>query len=146
MAAQGPFRWTHRVTYAECTVGNHVYYGRYLEWLEAARGEFLRQIGLPLAALQAQDLIFPVVECRLRYLAPARYDEDVHVQVTLTELDRLRVSFAYQVVKADGTSVLEGATRHVCTSSQEKPRRLPEEIRQKLAAHLEETPELETRD
>jgi hypothetical protein len=31
------FRHTHRVTYAECTVGNHIYYARYLDLLEAAK-------------------------------------------------------------------------------------------------------------
>ena len=31
--------YTHRVTYAECTVGNHIYHSRYLDLLEAARGE-----------------------------------------------------------------------------------------------------------
>ena len=40
-----PFRHPHRVTYAECTVGNHIYHSRYLDLLEAARGEFLRSLG-----------------------------------------------------------------------------------------------------
>ena len=39
------FRHTHRVTYAECTVGDHVYHSRYLDLLEAARGEFMRSLG-----------------------------------------------------------------------------------------------------
>ena len=39
-----PFRHPHRVSYAECTVGNHVYHSRYLDWLEAARGEFIRSL------------------------------------------------------------------------------------------------------
>jgi acyl-CoA thioester hydrolase len=65
------YRHTHRVTYAECTVGNHVYYARYLDLLETARGEFFRHLSTPLLELQNQDLIFPVIECRLRYKAPA---------------------------------------------------------------------------
>jgi acyl-CoA thioesterase FadM len=36
---------THRVSYAECTVGNHIYHSRYLDLLEAARGEFIRSLG-----------------------------------------------------------------------------------------------------
>ena len=39
------FRYTHRVTYAECTVGDHIYHSRYLDLLEAARGEFMRASG-----------------------------------------------------------------------------------------------------
>lgn len=34
------FVWNRRVTYADCTVGNHVYYSRYPDFLEEARGEF----------------------------------------------------------------------------------------------------------
>lgn len=56
-----------RVTYAECTVGNHVYYGRYLDYLEEARGEFFRQMGCPLLQWQQAETIFPVIELRLRY-------------------------------------------------------------------------------
>ncbi|EEF57182.1 hypothetical protein Cflav_PD0189, partial [Pedosphaera parvula Ellin514] len=36
------YRHSYRVTYADCTVGNHIYYSRYLNLLEAARGEFFR--------------------------------------------------------------------------------------------------------
>ena len=42
------FRHSHRVTYAECTMGNHIYYARYLDLLEAARGEFFRSLGTTL--------------------------------------------------------------------------------------------------
>ncbi|HEX4645160.1 MAG TPA: acyl-CoA thioesterase, partial [Verrucomicrobiae bacterium] len=57
----------YRVTYADCTLGNHIYYSRYLNLLEAARGEFFRQLGAPLLRLQEAETIFPVIECRLRY-------------------------------------------------------------------------------
>ena len=52
------FRHTHRVSYAECTLGNHVYYSRYLDLLEAARGDFFRQLGSPLLHWQERDVIF----------------------------------------------------------------------------------------
>ncbi len=60
------FRHTHRVSYAECTVGNHVYHSRYLDLLEAARGEFIRSLGPTVLHWQEQDVIFPVIEARLR--------------------------------------------------------------------------------
>src|SRR5581483_1046504 len=75
------FRHAHRVTYAECTLGNHVYYSRYLDLLEAARGEFFRQLGATFQQWQEQDAIFPVVECRLRYKSPARYDDVLSIEV-----------------------------------------------------------------
>lgn len=65
----------YRVTYADCTVGNHIYYGRYLELLEAARGELFRTAGRTFAEWQAAGVIFPVIEVQLRYRAAARYED-----------------------------------------------------------------------
>src|SRR6185369_8232752 len=97
-----PFRHTHRVTYAECTLGNHIYYARYLDLLEAARGEFFRSLGTTFTEWQAQDAIFPVVECHLRYQAPARYDELLNVEVRVTRADGARLNFGYRVAKEGG--------------------------------------------
>ena len=60
------FRHPHRVSYAECTLGNHVYHSRYLDWLEAARGEFIRSLGWTVLQWQERDVIFPVIEARVR--------------------------------------------------------------------------------
>src|SRR5580698_381569 len=100
------FQHEHRVTYAECTAGNHIYYSRYLDLLEAARGEFFRHLGAPLLKLQQQEIIFPVIECRVRYLAPARYDDVLAIEVRPTAVERVRLNFAYRVLKS-GAPVLE---------------------------------------
>lgn len=130
------FHHLHRVTYAECTVGNHIYYARYLDLLEAARGEFFRKSGTALAVWQEQDTIFPVVEVRLRYKAPARYDDVLTVELWLTELGKLRLNFAFRVVNQEHKLILEGETWHVCTSLHEKPKRTPAELVAKLEPFL----------
>lgn len=122
------FRHTHRVTYADCTVGNHVYYARYLDLLEAARGEFARSLGTSFAQWQERDVILPVIECRLRYKAMARYDDLLTIEVWLTTAERVRLNFAYRILNQDGRLLLEGETQHVCTGTNEKPRRLPDEL------------------
>jgi acyl-CoA thioester hydrolase len=127
-----PFRYIHRVVYAECTLGNHIYYARYLDLLEAARGEFFRQLGVPLLQLQEQDTLFPVVECHLRYKAPARYDEVLTIEIWPSLVQGARLNFGSRITKADGTLVLEGETFHVCTGLNEKPKRVPEDLKAKL--------------
>jgi acyl-CoA thioester hydrolase len=126
--AQPPFRHVHRVTYADCTVGNHIYYSRYLDLLEAARGEFFRHLGTPFLKWQEQEIIFPVVECRLRYKAPARYDDILTIEVWPMAVERIRLDFASRIVNQSGALILEAETRHVCSGLDEKPRRLPEEL------------------
>lgn len=122
------FRHTHRVTYSECTVGNHIYYARYLDLLEEARGEFVRATGRTLLQLQAEDFIFPVVEVHLKYKGPARYDDLLTIEVWLTELGKIRINFGYRILNQNETLLVEGETWHVCTGLNEKPKRAPEGV------------------
>ena len=125
---QAPFVYVHRVTYSDCTVGNHVYYSRYLDFLEAARGEFFRHLGATFLDWQQKDVIFPVIECRLQYKSPARYDEVLKIEVWPTAVERIRLDFGSRISNESGGLILEAETRHVCTGLDEKPKRLPEEL------------------
>jgi YbgC/YbaW family acyl-CoA thioester hydrolase len=122
------FSHDHRVTYADCTVGNHVYYSRYLDILEAARGEFFRQLGTALGKWQEQDAIFPVVECHLHYKSPARHDDLLTIELWLTTAERVRLNFAYRILNQNNVLILEAETHHVCTGLNDKPKRLPDEL------------------
>ena len=122
------FVYSHRVTYSECTVGNHVYYGRYLEILEAARGEFFRDLGTTFQQYQEDGFIFPVIELRLQYRGPARYDDVLGVEVWFTMAKGVRLNFGHRITNQDGKAVLSGETWHVCTGLDEKPKRLPEAL------------------
>jgi acyl-CoA thioester hydrolase len=135
-----PFRHTHRVTYAECTVGDHIYHSRYLDLLEAARGEFMRSLGRPVAALQDAGYIFPIIEARLRYKYPARYDDLLAIEVWMTRVERVRLNFGHRVLNQDGKLILEAETFHCCTSLDEKPKRLPPEMTAKLEPFLRRPP------
>lgn len=130
------FSHIHRVTYADCTVGNHVYYARYLDILENARGELFRHLGTTFVQLQEQDFIFPVIECRLRYKAPARYDDVLTIEVWPTAAERMRLNFAYVVTSQVGTKIVEGETQHICTGMNEKLKRMPEDLAAKLQPYL----------
>lgn len=130
------FRHIHRVVYADCTIGNHIYYSRYLDVLEAARGEFFRQSGIPLLDLQAQDTLFPVVECHLRYKAPARYDDILTIELWTTLVQGARLNFGFRILKDEKILILEGETFHVCTGINEKPKRVPEGLMEKLTSFL----------
>ena len=126
------FRHPHRVSYAECTVGNHVYHSRYLDLLEAARGEFIRSLGPTVLHWQEQDVIFPVIEARLRYKSPARYDDLLAIEVWPTLIKRVRLNFGHRILNQNGKLILEAETFHACTGIDEKPKRMPEELGAKL--------------
>jgi acyl-CoA thioester hydrolase len=138
------FCHSYRVVYADCTAGNHVYYARYLEILEAARGEFFRSLGVTSLQWQERDTIFPVIECRLRYKSPARYDDVLTIELRIIEAVRARLNFGYLIKKQGGAVILEGETFHVCTSLDEKPKRLPEELIELLKPYVHTTKDTTT--
>ena len=131
------FRHPHRVSYAECTVGNHVYHSRYLDLLEAARGEFIRSLGPAVLHWQEADVIFPVIEARLRYKSPARYDDLLAIEVWPALVERVRLNFGHRITNQHGKLILEADTFHACTGIDEKPKRMPEELAEKLKPYLQ---------
>src|SRR5882724_655484 len=134
------FRYSHRVTYAECTIGNHIYYARYLDLLEAARGEFFRSLGMTFQQLHESGTVFPVIEARLRYKAAAHYDDVLRIEVWLTELERVRMNFAYRILNEQQKIIIEANTLHACASPDDKLKRVPEELVAKLQGYLAATP------
>ena len=78
-------------------------------------------------------------EGRLRYLAPARYDDLLLIDVWLTVLTRVRLNFGYRVLNQAETAILEASTFHVCTGLDEKPKRLPSDLSILLQPYLTES-------
>jgi YbgC/YbaW family acyl-CoA thioester hydrolase len=134
--SESAFSYQHRVSYADCTLGNHVYYARYLDMLEAARGEFFRTLGVTLLAWQDRGFMLPVVAAHLRYKTLARYDDVLQISVWVTTAAKVRLNFAYRITNQANGVVLEGETLHACMNLEEKPRRLPEELVFLLKPHV----------
>ena len=87
-------------------------------------------------ALQDADYIFPVIEARLAYKAPARYDDRLTIEVWMTLVERVRLNFGHRILNQAGKLILEAETFHCCTSREEKPKRLPPELVEKLQPYL----------
>lgn len=102
-----------RVRYAETDQMGVVYHTNYFVWFEAARGEFCRELGFSVPAMEASGLILPVVEAQARYKRPARYDDWIRVETVLAELKKYSVTFKYRALNDDDDLLLvEGSTRH----------------------------------
>ena len=104
--------------------------------LEEARGEFFRHIGYPLLGLQEAGMAFPVIGLQITYKGAARYDDMLTLEVFLSELGGIRLTFGFRILNAGGNLLAEGETRHVCASTDEKPKRLPKELAEKLQPFL----------
>jgi acyl-CoA thioester hydrolase len=131
------FQHTHRVVYAECTLGNHVYFARYLDILEAARGEFFRQLGCSFLQLQQAGVSFPVVGLNISYKGPARYDDLLTIELRVIQLSGVRLNFGFRILHAGGDALVEGEMRQVCVDQSEKPRRVAPDLAERLRPFLD---------
>jgi acyl-CoA thioester hydrolase len=134
--AEQVFTHTRRVTYSECTIGNHVYYSRYLDLMEEARGEFFRALGMTFQQLHDAGTIFPVIEASIRYKAAARYDDVLRIEITMAEVARVRLIFRYRILNQRDELLVTATTSHACAGTDDKLKRVPEELTAKLAAHV----------
>jgi acyl-CoA thioester hydrolase len=120
-----------RVRYAETDQMGVVYYANYLVWMEVARVEFCKAAGFNYEQMEREDGIFLAVsEARCRYLHPARFDQEVLVETSLTGAHPRMVQFAYEMrVAEDGRKLAVAETKHVFCGRDLKPVRLPEKYR-----------------
>lgn len=122
-----------RVFYEDTDAGGVVYYANYLRFLERARTEWLRQLGLPREQLRATvGWVFVVTHVDAHYRRPARLDDLLTVHAELRDASRASLLFA-QRVERDGERLLDATVRVACVDQTHfKPQRLPPELLQRL--------------
>jgi acyl-CoA thioester hydrolase len=125
-----------RVRYAETDQMGVVYYANYLVWFEVGRSELMRQRGLDYKQMEIETgCLMAVVEANARYQAPARYDDELIVETTVTGVRGPVVRFRYQILRADDRTLLcEGDTVHVVVGRDMKRCAMPRKYAALLSA------------
>lgn len=132
-----PFRHTLRVYWEDTDAGGVVFYANYLKFFERGRTEWLRARGFSQERLRTEaEAIFVVTETAVRYLRPARLDDEITVTVQPTATGGASMTLAQQALRlgADGQEELlaEGSIRIACVHAGTfKPRRIPTAVLQK---------------
>ena len=127
-----PFELPVRVYYEDTDAQGVVYYANYFRFMERARTEWLRSLGIDMAALQdEQRRIFVVAEVNVKFHAPARLNEDLVVTAGL--IDRTRVSFDIEQHiyrnTTDGDLLISGIVKAAYLDADTmRPKRLPPSI------------------
>jgi acyl-CoA thioester hydrolase len=119
-----------RVRYAETDQMGVVYHANYVVWMEVARVEALRSVGLIYAEMEAAGFLVAVIGVQLDYKAAARYDELIDITARVTELQSRMMKLSYEIKRAsDGALLARGETRHMFVTRELKPTRVPEHYR-----------------
>lgn len=132
MAYTGDSRF--RVRYAETDQMGVVYYANYFVWMEIGRTDFCRACGFTYSDMERETQSYiAVAEASCRYIAAARYDDEILVQTRLERANRRVLSFTYSILNAaTGTLLAEGRTVHVTVGPDGKPKSIPDGFYEKL--------------
>ncbi|SFP15577.1 tol-pal system-associated acyl-CoA thioesterase [Tranquillimonas alkanivorans] len=121
-----------RVYYEDTDLAGIVYYANYLKFIERARTEWVRELGVDQARLKAEEgIVFAVRRVEADYLSPAKFDDKLDIVTTLEELRPARVVLRQEVRRADVTLFSSRVTLVVLTA-EGRPARLPADFRRRV--------------
>lgn len=120
-----------RVYYEDTDLSGITYHANYLCWFERARSDLLRMLGIDQrAAIEAGEGAWAVAGAELKYVSPARLDDDVLIETRCSQLRAASCRMAQVAVResATGTERLCDASLRVGFLTPEgRPRRMPGE-------------------
>ncbi len=127
-------RFALRVYYEDTDLAGVVYYANYLKFIERARSEWVRELGVDQRAMKERaGLVFAVRRVEADYLAPARHDDDLLVESRVASAGRAQITLQQEVWRGE-ERLFSALVSIVCLDAQGRPRRLPPELAPMVAA------------
>jgi len=115
-----------RVYYEDTDLSGITYHANYLRWFERARSDLLRLLGIDQrAAIESGEGAYALSEVNLKYLRPARLDDDVVIETRCTEL-RPASCRMHQIARRGDEVLCEAALRIGFITLAGRPRRQPD--------------------
>ena len=127
-----PFELPVRVYYEDTDAQGVVYYANYFRFMERARTEWLRSLGVDMVRLQEEDRrIFVVAEVNVKFHAPARLSDELVVTAGLRELTRVAFDIEQKIFRnsTDGDLLISGIVKAAYLDADSmRPKRVPSSI------------------
>lgn len=126
-----------RVYYEDTDAAGVVYHSNYLNYMERARTEYLREHGVSVAELAAKGVVFPVVRVEMQFKAPAHHDDLLRVTVAAVRSGGSSMTLKQQVLRDSNDHLLvEALITIACATPELKPRRIPPEVRRLMETEV----------
>lgn len=127
-----PFTWPVRVYYEDTDAQGVVYYANYFRFMERARTEWLRSLGVDQVKLMQQERrIFVVTKSDAEFIVPARFNDELIVTAQLGELTRATFGIEQNIYRdsLDGELLLRGGVIAAYLDADTmRPKRVPASI------------------
>jgi acyl-CoA thioester hydrolase len=125
------FEWIARVYFEDTDSGGVVYHANYLKFMERARTEWLRTLGLDQTKLKQEDkLMFVVRKIDIQYKIPARFNDELIIEIDCVKSTDYSIMLKQNILR-DNQTITEGNVEIVCINSDLfKPVRIPKKAKQ----------------
>lgn len=124
-----------RVRYSECDAQGVVFNGQYLFLYDVAITELFREAIGPYDEMVANGADLVVAEVRLRYLAGARFDDELDIELPIAKLGTTSMTVT-PTFRVNGQPMVEGEVRHVFIEPGTNTKReIPEQVRRALESY-----------
>ena len=128
-----------RIYYEDTDLSGVVYHANYLRFMERGRSEYFYALGVKVAGLdEPEPTAWVLRKVELEYLRPARVGDVVEVHTKVTAFTGVRLS-AEQTIYCRGALLTRGHVEACIVTLTGKPRRIPQDVRDKLLPFLYET-------
>ena len=118
-----------RVYYEDTDMAGIVYYANYLRFIERARSEWIRTLGIDQKAMKADEgIVFAVRRIEADYLHPAQYDDQLDIVTTTEAVTGARITLKQEVLR-DAEVLFSALVTIVAINETGHPARLPANIR-----------------
>ena len=127
------------VTVRFCEVDSYgvAWHGHYLAWMEIGRNGLAGAFGLGGTDISEAGFVAPVIQLDVRYLRPARFDEELRIFTTARRRETATLAFDSRIIGADGMFCATGRTVHALTDPAGILQyRLPEAIAERMERML----------
>lgn len=112
------------VYYEDTDLSGFVYHANYLKFIERARSDWVRGLGLDQTALRAQGVVFAVHRINAAFHAPARLDDRLVIATAVAARSPARLTLT-QTITRDTRTLFHADVELVCMTVEGRPRRLP---------------------
>ena len=106
-------KYIHKVHYYETDKMGITHHSNYIRFMEEARMNYLAENGFTMARLEAEGIASPVVSLSCDYKVPTTYDDEIEIEVKLTQYSGVKISLSYVMKNlGSGAVVAEGNSVH----------------------------------
>lgn len=131
------FNWPIRVYYEDSDAGGVVYHSNYLNFMERARTEWLRQLGFEQPQLRTDHGVIIVVHSmHIAFKSPAYFNDMLQIACSISKMGRSSLEMQQKITRDDNVLIEAGVKLAFVAADSFKPVAMPADIKSAMLTKL----------